>query len=287
MAGGDDLGGRRAISEQEERLHLRIGLMDRYRADRRYQGIVRQDLAPLWRAADVASAWVGDRPVSFADVLDRLAELEKRPAAAAAVALVERYVRKVGRTVTGSMGLTSEGYPPGWALRDVHDDVTGRPCRSGLLAVSPRAQDDDLALSLDVTPNFVGARYFGGGDGAPREHAFDLSQLGVGYGPEHWDVLRTTTWDVVTEAVDAMRRSVESRYPARNPTAVAGWQRDLDALHRVLFDGEPPANQALATRLRKLVRSMGIDPPTRRPTPPLRVVWDALPPPVEGLDALP
>ncbi len=268
MAGKNEPGGRRAISPEEEWLYLRSSLLDRYRADRRYQGIIRQDLMPLWRATEAAIAWRGERPVSFFDVLDQLGDLERMPAPPSSMLVGNRYIRAVSRTVARSMGLTAQGIPPGWALHAVHDDAAGRPRRSHLLSVSPRAQDDDLALSLDLTPNFVGTRYFGGGGAAPQDQTFDLSQLGVGYGPEHWQALRTIAGDAIDGAVEAMRRDIEARYPARNPTAVAGWQRDLEDLQQALMRGVPPANSALATRLRKLARQIGIDLPGQRIVPP-------------------
>ncbi len=240
--------------------------MERYRADLRYQNVVRQDLAPLWKRAVAAPGWVGGRPIAFEDIVDELPLMERQHPLPPAGALMGDYVRRVVRTVSLTMGITSEGQSATWALRAVHDDATGQPGRGRLLSVSPRTQDDDLALTLDLTPNYVGVRYFVGVDGTHdlQDQEYDLSKLGFGYGEEHWNTLETIAAGIVVEAISVMRRGIEDRHRARNPTHIAKWEGDLDLLFRALFLRDRSLNPAETKRLRRLAEELGIDPPGRR-----------------------
>ena len=94
--------------------------MERYRGDARYQAIIRQDLVPLWRRMVEAPGWREELPatsLSFTDVLDELAVLERQVPMPMAAPLAELYVAAVARTVGRSMGLIDEGRPASWALR--------------------------------------------------------------------------------------------------------------------------------------------------------------------------
>lgn len=267
---------RRAVPEAEQRTTLRLRLMDRYRAEPRYRARLRQDLVPLWRGTAAAPGWPDDFPIedaSFMDVVRELEVLEERIPEPAAAGHARRYVRDMVRTVARTMGLVDEGRPATWALQVVHDDVAGRARRSRLLAISPRDDDEVLSLSLDLTPNYVGVRYFPAARDAAAlpDQEFDLSTLGVGYGPDHWAALEHTACGVIHIAIGVMREDVERRHPLRNPTHIARWEADLDLLHRALFHGDRPLLPAESARLRRLAKILGIDPPARdraqRPLP--------------------
>lgn len=255
--------GRRALSEEEARHKLREGLIQRFRDDGRYKNIIRQDLAPRWKAALATGMWTGAPPLTFDDVLDCL---DAYPVTGGASALApQRYVQLLTKTVGHTMGLTSHGLPATWALRRVHDDVIGRPRRSLYLSTSPRITDDDLSLSLDMTPNAIASRFFGGMDAAEtRTQDFDFSRIGVGYGSEHWLALGQTASLVIEQAILLMRRIINQRYPARNSAAIDGWERDLDLLLGVLFHHERPVSRALEVRLRRLCDRLEIEYPLRR-----------------------
>lgn len=257
------LGGRRTLAEEEARDKLRDGLIQRFRDDARYKNIIRQDLMPLWKATTASGLWTGNPPLTIHDLLDRLHDY---PLTGARSALVpQRYVQVLAKTVGRTMGLTSHGFPADWALRTVHDDVIGRPRRGHLLTVSPRVTDDDLSLSLDMTPNAIASRFFGGvGATETRNEDYDFSRFGVGYGTEHWAALGQTAYLVIDQAITQMRQLIDLRYPARNSAAIDGWERDLDALFGVLFHHERPTNRALTVRLRHLWERLEIDSPLRR-----------------------
>lgn len=284
---GDDLGhvlvgpslsghdGRRALPEAEERATLRFWLMDRYRAEPRYQGIVQQDLGELWRRAVAAPGWQEGLPpssLSFMDVVHQVTQFEQRLPEPPASAPALRYVQAVARTVAVAMGLLDHDLPASWALQHVHDDVTGHTRHARLLAVSPRAQDDALSVRLDLTPNYVGVRYYPNqvGTEALPDQEFDLSTLGIGYAPEHWTQLEGFAVGIIREAIIVMREDVGGRHPFRNPTFIARWGADLDVLHRVLFHRDQPSSRAERSRLRRLAGQLGIDPPSpRRESVPL------------------
>ena len=264
---GDE--GRRVVPEAEERTTLRLWLMDRYRADRRYQWVVQQDLNRLWRRVTAAPGWQDDlQPISisFMDIVHQLTLFERRVPEPPASAPTLRYVQAVARTVAVEMGLLDHDRPASWALQHVHDDVIGRARHARLLAVSPRAQDDYLSLRLDLTPNYVGVRYYpdAADAGTPPDQEFDLSTLGVGYAPAHWTKLEGIATGILRDAIAFMREDIENRHPFRNPTFIAKWTTDLDLLHRVLAHKHPPANRAEASRLRRLADRLGIDPPSQR-----------------------
>ncbi len=259
------LGGRRTLAEAEARDKLREGVIQRFRDDRRYQNIVRQDLSPRWKTTLATGLWTGNPPLTIDDVLDRL---DGDPVTGSPSTLaLQRYVQVLTKTVGHTMGLTAHGLPPTWALRRVHDDVIGRPRRSSLLTTSPRLTDDDLSLSLDMTPNAIASRFFGGvGATETRSQDYDFSRIGVGYGTEHWTALGQTAYLVIDQAITHMRQVIEHRYPARNSAAIDGWERDLDLLLGVLFHHERPASRALEVRLRRLCERLEIDSPLgRRP----------------------
>lgn len=257
------LGGRRALSEYEARDRLRTGLIQRFRDDARYKNIVRQDLSPLWNAATASGLWTGNPPLTFHDVLDRLHDYHV-PGAQSTLA-PERYVRRLTRTVGHTMGLTSHRFPSDWALRSVHDDVIGQPRRGHLLMVSPRISDDDISLSLDMTPNFISTRFFGGqGAVETRTLDYDLSHYGVGYGTEHWAALGKSAKLVIEQAISEIRDLIDRRYPARNSATIDGWERDLDVLFAVLFRNERPNVRAVDVRLRRLCEHLEIDSPLGR-----------------------
>ena len=257
------LSGRRALSEEEARDRLRAGLIQRFRDDARYKNIVRQDLSPVWNAANATGLWTGNPPLTFHDVLDRLHDLYEPDAQT--TGSPERYVRMLARTVGHTMGLTSHGFPSDWALRSVHDDVIGQPRRSQLLTVSPRISDDDISISFDMTPNFIAARFFGGqGAAETRTLDYDLSHYGVGYGTAHWAALGTTARLVIEQAISDMRDLIDRRYPARNSATVDGWERDLDALFALLFHNERPNVRSMDVRVRRLCKQLDIDSPLSR-----------------------
>ena len=265
-------GGRRAVSDEEARYHLRLTLMEHYRADPRYQAIVRQDLAPLWSAAAAAPGWpTRETPIhpadfGFFEVVEQLRELEEQAPGSPAAPHVGRYVGAVIRTGALTMGLTSRGRPATWALLAVHDDASGRSRRPRRSTVPARARDDDLALSLSMTPNSVSVRAFpdpDGGEPSIRED-FDLSARSVGYGADHWAELERTACTVIRDGVAAMRQGIEARYPLRNPTSLARWPDDVDALFRALFHGERPVGSGGSDRLRRIASQLEIDPPSRR-----------------------
>ncbi len=260
---------RRAVSDQEARSILRRGLMERYRADARYQAIVKQDLTPLWKKVVAAPGWREEFPPSgfaFEDVLDELALLDLQDPEPLAAAHARDYVQAVARVVARSMGLMEEDRPSNWALRDLHEDVTGRSRHARLLNISPRIEDDDFSLSLDLTPNYVAVRYYPdrADPSARSDQEYDLSAMGVGYGPEHWAELERTACGIIREAITMMRDDIEGRHPLRNPTYIAKWDADLDALHRALFHKDRPLNPADSARLRRLADQLGIEPPGRR-----------------------
>ncbi len=269
--------GRRAVSDEEAGLLLRRGLMDRYRRDGRYQGIVKQDLAPLWRRLVASHGWAEERGPVFEDVLDELPLLQRQVPLSEREALAVRYVRAIVRAVGVSMGITAEGEVPRWALREVHADVTGREARH-LLLISPRSQDDDLSLTLNLTPNHVSVRYYldQSDPSAPPDQEFDLSTLGVGYGPEHWIELERIACEVIRQAVGVMREDIEDRHPLRNPTYIARWDADLDALYYVLFYKNRSLNPAESARLRRIADLLRIDAPGRRNGRPLAPGWSAV-----------
>jgi hypothetical protein len=157
----------------------------------------------------------------------------------------------------------------------VHDDVAGRERRSRLLGISPRDDDDVLSLSLDLTANYVGVRYFPTTKDAAAlpDQEYDLSALGVGYGPDHWAALEHTACGLIHTAIGVMREDVERRHPLRNPTHIVRWEADLDLLHRTLFHGDRPLLPAENARLRRLAKDLGIDPPTRDQSPRPLPAW--------------
>ena len=261
-------GARRAVSVGEARTTLRLRLMNRYRAEPRYQARVSQDLTPQWRRLVEAPGWPDDFPVrdaSFMDIVREFEVLEERVPEPAAAGHGRRYVREMVRTVAQTMGLVDVARPATWALQEVHDDVAGRPRRSRLLAPSVRGEDDALSLSLDLSPNYVGVWFYPStaDPTALPDQEYDLSKLGIGYGPDHWVELERTACGVIREAVEVMREEMERRHPMRNPTYIDRWETDLDLLHRALSYGDRPLNPAEIARVRRLSKILGIDPPAR------------------------
>ncbi len=285
VAGTPERGKRRiAVSDAEARIHLRVGLIARYRAERRYQAIVRQDLAPLWRRALVAENWEDRRPIWFEEVLDTLPSGPHVAPLPVAAAVTDCYVQSVGAAVGRSRGVTTAGYPAPWMAAAVHNDVAGNQALRDRLTVAVREADDDLSLSLDVTPSFVGVRYFAEGGAATDgyDQDFDLSHIGLGYGPEHWAELERLAFGILREAIADMRRGIEERHPARNPSTMDAWNRDLDGLVRVLFHKDHPRSSADQTRLRRLANLLGVDMPGRQRSVdssamPLNLISDPMP----------
>ena len=266
VAGTPERGKRRiAVSDAEARIHLRSALIARYRAERRYQAIVRQDLGPQWRQVLVAKNWEDRRPIWFEEVLDALPVGPQVASLPVEVAVIDCYVRAVGAAVGRSMGVTTARYPAPWMAAALHNDVAGNQPVRDRLTVAVREADVDLSLSLDVTPNFVGVRYFAEGGAATDDYDqdFDLSHLSLGYGPEHWAELERLAFGILREAIADMRRGIEARHPARNPSTMDAWDRDLDTLVRVLFHKDYPRSSADQTRLRRLANLLGVDMPGR------------------------
>ena len=200
------------------------------------------------------------------DVVHHVTQFEQQEPEPPASAPTLRYVRAVARTVAVTMGLIDQGRPASWALQHVHDDVTRRTRHARLLDVSPRTQDDFLSLRLDLTPNYVGVRYYPDATaaGSLPDQEFDLSKLGVGYASEHWEKLEGVAVGIIRDGIALMRKEIESRHPFRNPSFIAKWTADLDLLHTVLTDKHQAANRAEGARLRRLADKLGIDPPTQR-----------------------
>ncbi len=266
LAGTPERGKRRiAVSDAEARIHLRAALIARYRAERRYQAIVRQDLGPQWRRVLIAENWEDRRPIWFEEVLNALPAGPQATSLPVEAAVTDSYVQAVGAAVGRSMGVTTAGYPAPWMAAAVHNDVAGNQAVRDRLTVAVREADADLSLSLDVAPNFVGVRYFAEGGAATDgyDQDFDLSHIGLGYGPEHWAELERLAFGILREAIADMRRGIEARHPGRNPSTMDAWDRDLDALVRVLFHKDQPRSSADQTRLRRLANLLGVDIPGR------------------------
>jgi hypothetical protein len=183
-----------------------------------------------------------------------------------------RYVREVATTVAQSFRLNSGGQPARWALEALHDDITGRIRDQRLtLLVSPRTRDEDLSLTLELTPNRIGVQYRFGEQRAPDtpkfDDEYDFCGFGVGYGADHWAALEQQVFDIIRAAIGVMREDIQARYPARNPTSLTSREKDLGALLQVLFHKRRPTDQAETARLRRLAEMIAIDLPGRRQEP--------------------
>lgn len=253
---------RRVVSDEEASGALWDDLWARLRADRRYQAIVRQDLAPRWRRVLQAEGWRENPLPDVEDILDHYVAFygdDNEPDHP-----TRHYVVALLACVFDSLRLTERGY---WSIRaagEVHDDVTGRTEMRTRWLGSPRAADDDrLTLSLTVSANHVRFEITGrDSDGTlffSAQDDFGFSRLGLGYDPEHWRVLEHTGCGIVQDAVARIRHRIEATHPALNAAHIDRWPEDLDLLVRCLFHREPLPDKAARERLRRLCARLGLD----------------------------
>jgi hypothetical protein len=261
--------------------------MDLYRADRRYQLIIQQDLRPLWLR--VSGATKLHRVPTFAALQ---AAVEGRPDPdwdnVLPVEPLSQYVERVRKTVASPLRITYANEPTSWAAEAVHSDATTQrpfqPPRSDndLNLEAPLLPDEDLSIVLTVWPEFAKLELLADGKQLiihesvsalpPAVDIYDTLEIDLsdrtarGHGPAEWEELEREAQGLLAEGIKAMRNRYERNYrPGHNPSSLANEAATLQQLFRYLFHNTMdfhPTDRAAREQWRKLAQTLRIKIPS-------------------------
>lgn len=277
---------------------LRWNLFALYRESSRFQGLIRQDLRPVWLRAYHGP---GGEQLLWA-LLESLSTLDLRTADwrswqsfwhhPATVAYI-RVLHTVG-PLTLHLSDPKTGQTPYWLMPWIHSEIATPELQrndidpldmdeglvqgllpwqglSGVLSITA----DSVALDLDGADNIlIGSKPEGFIYGLDVESRQCTPSLEVLYDEEHWRRLEEASVSLLRRGLHAIRSDMEYRYPRRRPSTLLRNRKDLSPLFLWLYHGARPIDRANRQRLRRLSRLLGIAPPQPNPQAHVSVPWD-------------
>jgi hypothetical protein len=268
------------MPEEMERWTLAVKLQVHFLNDREYQTIIRQDMAPRFRAMKKPTPSDFQR---LATIVDQYQDWESHPILSKALAKpgsflpsdpVERaalaeYMIAVHNLVKDRMRLTWQGEPLAWAVRLVN--------AAAARSLLPAADPDYQSLRYANAPVPVEQAYFvlygsstrlylevSGMD--PIDQRF-FGREGLGFGNEEWEDLERRAIALLQQGLRHVRGEFEKSYshmPRRRAKALARDEQTLVALFHFLFHRHKPVDSSgpgSRRDMRKLANLLGIDLP--------------------------
>ena len=169
----------------------------------------------------------------------------------------QQFLSALGEAVR-SLRLTRDDIPAPWAIEALHRDVTGRSARYRPDRMPMKAFQVDLEISCSphqatidlTTSNSAQAQSWTVKSGMPMQ--FD-----------EWPELRKSVHAAADRAVDALMESnrVDPDLRWRNPRTEVKWERDCEALARIL--GGSAGATLSRGKMRHLCELLDIDPPAK------------------------
>lgn len=280
MVSVHDAVGEIIVPEEMERWTLATKLHLHFLNDRKYQNIIRQDMAPRYRAmmeptpsdrqrlatiADQYQDW-DSYPILSNALLKTIGVLPRDPVVRAALA---EFMIAVHTLVKDRMRLTGQGEPLAWAVRLVTTDAA----RSLLPASHPEHQSphyenapvpgQQAHFVLYGSPTWLRLEVTGMD---PIEDQ-SFGRGGLGFGNEEWEVLERRAITLLQQGLRHVRGEFEKSYghsSRRRAKAIARDEQTLAALFRFLFHRRKPvASSGPGSRrdMRKIAKLLGIDLP--------------------------
>jgi len=277
---------------------LRRSLFALYRESSRFQGLIRQDLRPMWLEAYHGP---GSDQLLLA-LLESPSLLERRtadwrsrqsfwhhPATVDYIGLL----RNIGPLAL-HLSDPETGQTPYWLTPWIHSEIATpelqrndiRPVHMIERSTQGLAPWQGLSVLLSITANYA-ILDLDGADNiliGPKPEGFiygldvDSRQctpsLEVLYDGEHWRRLEEASISLLRRGLHAMRTDMEHRYPRRRPSTVLRNREDLSPLFAWLYHGTGPVDRATRQRLRRLSRLLGIAPPQPNPQVQGSIPWD-------------
>jgi hypothetical protein len=277
---------------------LRWNLFALYRESSRFQGLIRQDLRPVWLKAYRGP---GGEQLLWA-LLESISTLDQRtadwrswqsfwdhPATVDYIGLLH---------IVGPLALhlsdPETGHTPYWLVPWIHseiatpelqrNDIAPLNINEGLvqgllpwqgLTVRLHVTADSVMLDLDGADNIlIGPKPAGFTYGLDVETRRCTPSHGVLYDEEHWRRLHEASVSMLKYGLDAMRTDMGYRYPRRRPSTVLRNRKNLSSLFLWLYHGTRPIDRANRQRLRRLSRLLGIAPPQQNPQAHVSIPWD-------------
>lgn len=277
---------------------LRRNLFALYRESSRFQGLIRQDLRPVWLKAYDGP---GGEQLLWA-LLESLSTLDQRTADwrswqsfwhhPATVAYI-RVLHTVGPLAL-HFSDPKTGQTPYWLMPWIHSEIATPELQrnkidpldmderlvQGLLpwqglSVALSITADSVALDLDGADNILaGPKPAGYRYGLDVKSRRCTPSHGVLYDEEHWRRLHEASVSLLKYGLDAMRTDMEHRYPRRRPSTILRNRKDLSPLFLWLYHGTRPMDRANRQRLRRLSRLLGIAPPQQDPQAHVPIPWN-------------